>query len=67
LEKANSRFAGISGSRLLFDRRDIISKLKGEPFEYFYKQKEGVKFDNIFLSIFKSEVAVWTPGIARKT
>jgi glycosyltransferase involved in cell wall biosynthesis len=38
-------------------------KIKGEPLEYFYKQKEGVRFDNIFLSIFRSEVAVWTQAL----
>ncbi len=41
-------------------------KTKGEPFEYFYKQKEGVRFDNIFLSIFRSEVAVWTQALLVK-
>lgn len=38
-------------------------KTKGEPIEYFNKQKEGVLFDNIFLSIFKSEIAVWTQAL----
>jgi glycosyltransferase involved in cell wall biosynthesis len=41
-------------------------KTKGEPFEYFYKQKEGVRFDNVFLSIFRSEVAVWTQALLVK-
>jgi glycosyltransferase involved in cell wall biosynthesis len=38
-------------------------KTKGEPYEYFYKQKEGIRFDNIFLSIFRSEIAVWTQAL----
>jgi glycosyltransferase involved in cell wall biosynthesis len=38
-------------------------KTKGEPFEYFYKQKEGVRFDNIFLPIFRSEVSGWTQAL----
>lgn len=41
-------------------------KTKGEPFEYFYKQREGTRFDNIFLSIFRSEVAVWTQALLVK-
>jgi glycosyltransferase involved in cell wall biosynthesis len=38
-------------------------KITGEPFENFYKQKEGVRFDNIFLSIFRAEIAVWTQAL----
>lgn len=38
-------------------------KTKGEPLEYFYKQKEGMRFDNIFLSIFRSEIAAWTQAL----
>ena len=41
-------------------------KTKGEPFEYFYKQREGTRFDNIFFSIFRSEVAVWTQALLLK-
>jgi glycosyltransferase involved in cell wall biosynthesis len=41
-------------------------KTKGEPFEYFYKQREGRRFDNIFFSIFRSEVAVWTQALLVK-
>ena len=28
-----------------------------EPVEYFYKQKEGIRYDDVFVSCFKSEVA----------
>ena len=38
-------------------------KTKREPLEYFYKQREGVRFDNMFLSIFRSEIAVWTQAL----
>jgi glycosyltransferase involved in cell wall biosynthesis len=32
-------------------------KKTGEPLEYYYKVREGIKYDNVFLSFFKSEVA----------
>ena len=38
-------------------------KTAGEPCEYFYKQKEGVRFDNVFLDIFRSEIAIWTQAL----
>ena len=38
-------------------------KTKDEPYEYFYNQREGVVFDNIFLAIFRSEIAVWTQAL----
>ncbi|NOT49901.1 MAG: glycosyltransferase [Chitinophagaceae bacterium] len=38
-------------------------KTKGEPIEYYYKQREGIRFDNIFLSIFRSEIGVWTQAL----
>ena len=38
-------------------------KMKGEPLEYFHKQNKGVRCDNIFLSIFNSEVAPWTQAL----
>lgn len=38
-------------------------KRRGEPFEYFYKQKIGTRFDNIFLSIFRSEITIWTQAL----
>ena len=34
-----------------------------EPLEYFYKQKEGNRFDNIFNACFKSEVAGFTQAL----
>jgi len=33
------------------------------PVEYFYKQKEGIRYDNVFLSCFKSEVAGFTQAL----
>lgn len=35
----------------------------GEPLEYFYKRKDGVRVDNLFTSIFKSEVAVFVQAL----
>lgn len=35
----------------------------GEPLEYFYKQKGGVKYGNVFIPLFKSEVAATTPTL----
>jgi len=37
-------------------------KLK-EPLEYFYKQQEGIKYGNIFIAFFKSEVAATIPTL----
>src|SRR4030095_2355410 len=34
-------------------------KKLNEPIDFFYKQKEGIRFDNIFNSIFQSQVAVF--------
>ena len=34
-----------------------------EPTDYFFKQKEGIRFDNIFLSCFKSEVHAFTQAL----
>ena len=34
-----------------------------EPIDFFYKQKEGVKCDNIFIPIFKSEISTTTPSL----
>ena len=34
-----------------------------EPIDFFYKQKEGSRFDNIFTLIFKSEVAVFVQAL----
>lgn len=33
------------------------------PLEYFYTQREGLKYDNIFTAIFKSEVSTTTPSL----
>lgn len=38
-------------------------KGKGEPVNHFYKEQEGVKFDHIFLSFFRSEIAAWTQAL----
>ncbi|HEX7903060.1 MAG TPA: glycosyltransferase [Chitinophagaceae bacterium] len=38
-------------------------KIKSEPLEYFYQQKEGMQYGRIFLSIFRSEVAPWTQAL----
>lgn len=34
-----------------------------EPIEYFYKQREGIRFDNVLDSCFKSEVAGFTQAL----
>lgn len=34
-----------------------------EPLEYFYKQRQGVKYGNIFITFFKSEIAATTPTL----
>jgi glycosyltransferase involved in cell wall biosynthesis len=33
-----------------------------EPVEYFYKQKEGLRYDDLFIPFFKSEVSATTPS-----
>ena len=38
-------------------------KIKEELLEFFYKQRNGVRFDNIFLSAFRSEIAIWTQAL----
>jgi len=38
-------------------------KIKGEPFEYFYKQSTGARSGNIFLPLFNSEIAPWTQAL----
>lgn len=35
----------------------------GEPLDYFYKQNDGVRYDDILISIFKSEVAVFAQAL----
>jgi len=37
-----------------------------EPLGYFYQQKEGIRYDNIFIAYFKSEVATTTPSLILK-
>ena len=34
-----------------------------EPLGYFYQQKEGIRYDNIFIPFFKSEVATTMPSL----
>ncbi|MES1220934.1 MAG: glycosyltransferase family A protein [Bacteroidota bacterium] len=34
-----------------------------EPIDFFYKQKEGIKYDNIFIPIFRSEISATTPSL----
>ena len=41
-------------------------KIPGEPLEYFYTQREGIRYDNIFIPIFKSEVSATTPSLILK-
>ena len=35
-------------------------KEKGKPVSFFYRQRDGVKFDNVFLSFFQSDLSAWT-------
>lgn len=37
-----------------------------EPLEYFYKQREGVKYGNVFIACFKSEIAATTSTLILK-
>jgi glycosyltransferase involved in cell wall biosynthesis len=41
-------------------------KIPGNPLEYFYKQREGIRYDNILVAFFKSEVAVIMPSLVLK-
>ena len=38
-------------------------KSPGEPMEYFYKKSEGMKFDNVFISFFRSELPGYTQAL----
>jgi glycosyltransferase involved in cell wall biosynthesis len=38
-------------------------KKPGEPLEYFYKKTGGVRFDNVFISFFKSELPGYTQAL----
>lgn len=52
--------------RVLQDHSDAGFSITGgynfkrlsEPIEYFYKEREGIKYDNIFFSFFKSEASI---------
>jgi len=39
---------------------------RGEPVNFFYKAKEGLRYDNVFFSCFKSEVACFTQTLMIK-
>jgi glycosyltransferase involved in cell wall biosynthesis len=41
-------------------------KTINEPLEYFYKQREGLKYGNVFIACFKSEIAATTPTLILK-
>lgn len=41
-------------------------KIPGEPLEYFYRQKEGIRTGNIFTAFFNSEIAAHTSGLLFK-
>lgn len=34
-----------------------------KPIEYFYKQKDGIRYDDIFIAIFRSEVSTTMPSL----
>ncbi len=36
---------------------------EGEPAEFFYKQRSGVRYDHVFTAIFDSEIAVFTQAL----
>jgi glycosyltransferase involved in cell wall biosynthesis len=38
-------------------------KKPNEPIDFFYKQKEGIKYGNIFISFFRSEISATTPSL----
>lgn len=38
-------------------------KEPGKPLGYFYNQKEGIRYDNIFIAFFKSEVSTTMPSL----
>ena len=39
---------------------DIILNKKGEPVNFFYHQREGIRIDKVFLSFFQSQLSAWT-------
>lgn len=38
-------------------------KEPGKPIEYFYRQKEGIRYDDVFIAIFRSEVSTTMPSL----
>lgn len=38
-------------------------KKRGEPFSFFYKEREGIRSDHLFFSFFQSRVAAWTQAL----
>ncbi len=38
-------------------------RIEDEPLEFYYKKTGGIRTGNIFLSIFRSEIAVWTQAL----
>src|SRR5204862_2858117 len=38
-------------------------KKLNEPIDYFYKQREGIKYGDVFISFFKSELSTTTPSL----
>ena len=38
-------------------------KEPGQPIDFFYKQKEGIKYGEVFISFFKSELSTTTPSL----
>ena len=38
-------------------------KIPGEPVDYFFKQKEGIKYGDVFISFFKSELPAYTQAL----
>lgn len=41
-------------------------KKQGEPTQFFYKRSEGIRYGDLFLSFFKSEVTAATPSLVFK-
>jgi ADP-heptose:LPS heptosyltransferase/GT2 family glycosyltransferase len=41
-------------------------KKQNEPLEYFYRQREGVRYGNLFIAFFNSEAAATTPTLMVK-
>jgi ADP-heptose:LPS heptosyltransferase len=38
-------------------------RTNNQPIEFFYKQREGLRYGDIFISIFKSEISTTTPSL----